>query len=136
MKGDSPSATQNAFYNGGTATSSNSWAIPMATYPGSGTISCWTTAINDNGLALCSTMPALNLKAWVVDTLTSGNASSTFDQYVPALVAGGTSFAAAINNAATPQVVGYDYASLTDNNNSTNPQAFISGTMAPRPRPA
>ena len=109
MKGDRPNATQNAFYNGGAAGSSTSWAIPMAT-PGSGSIACWTTAINNAGYALCAAMPAVYTNAWVVNTLTvGGQATTTFDQTIPAPAGGLTTLGTAINNNTTPQVVGYSY---------------------------
>jgi hypothetical protein len=125
MNGGTPVLTANGFYNGGTVSSANSWVFPMAA-SGIDRITCYTTAINNAGYALCEALPAVNPRAWVVHTSTVGDvATTTYDQAVPALVAGGTSFACALNNATNPQVVGYACASGDDELTQTNMQAFI-----------
>ena len=67
MKGDRPNATQNAFYNGGTTNAISSWHIPHRDLPRLRQHRLLTSAINNNGLALCAAMPAVNLNAWVAD---------------------------------------------------------------------
>jgi hypothetical protein len=74
---------------------------------------------------LCSAMPAVKATAWVSDTTTTGGqATSAFDQYIPALPGNVTSFGAAINNAATPAVVGYSCASISGGS-GVNPTALV-----------
>ena len=127
MGGQDPVATKNAFYNGGTAGSSSSWVSPMPVPAGSsGIVTTWTQAINNAGYALCSanqsTVSGTWPTSWVVNTLTVGGvATATFDENVPAADGLTFAYAAAISNAATPQVVGYSYTEGT----ATDEKAFI-----------
>jgi hypothetical protein len=122
MDGDDTTSTVNAFYNGGTVSSASSWVIPMAGPSGTGL----TTAINDAGLALCAGLVTAHTNSWITQTATVGGvATSTYICDVPGTAAGATGFGSAINNAATPQVVGYSYANTTDQQNYSNPHAMI-----------
>jgi probable HAF family extracellular repeat protein len=102
----------------------------MPVPPGSGLVGDgqWIQAVNNAGYALCS----VNMgpdgvwpTSWVVDTSTVGGvATASYDREVPALTAEGLSYAygAAINNTATPRVVGYSYATGVG---GTGAEAFI-----------
>ena len=129
MGGQDPVGTQAAFYNGGTAGSSSSWVFPMPVPTGSGLAGDgqWTQAVNNAGYALCSVNSGSDgvwPTSWIDDTsMVGGVAAAAYDREVPALTGEGLSYAyaAAINNAATPQVVGYSY----QNGLITDEKAFI-----------
>ena len=104
MNGDDV-PTGNIYYDGGTTTLLSSYAKPMAKAAGVGN-TVWSSAINDAGYVLCEAPTATKPNGWVDDT-TAGSNATTYDQDIPSLVAGQASFPTALNNIATPQVVGY-----------------------------